>query len=133
VSSDTTLTFTDLANDGDLHIEGIDGNTATINGTLNASIYDKFVSTDSTAWNVWEIEATLTDVDVTKTSTAWTCGCPNSGSATVNVDYTYSKDSDLPMTTSWVFEVTFTDGAMDVDVSIGNLSESYEHDLCTIQ
>jgi hypothetical protein len=133
VASDTTVTFTNVANHGDLHIAGIDGNTATINGTLSTSIHDKLVSTGSTTWNTWEIEASLSDIDVTKTSSAWTSGCPNSGSCTVVVDYTYAENLDMPMTTTWVYEVTFTDGTMDVDVSIGNLSASYEHDLCTIQ
>ncbi len=133
VSSDTTTTFADVGNHCNLHITGIDGTTATINGTVNATVYDKAVTGTSTTWNIWDIEVTLDDVDVTKTSTAWTNGCPNSGSCTVAVEYTYAEDTDVPMTTSWLYDVTFTDGTMAADVTIGNLNASYENDLCTIQ
>jgi hypothetical protein len=49
----------------------------------------------------------------------------------VNVEYTQARNEDIPTTTNWQFDVTFTDGNLAVDVTVGQLTSSYEHSLCT--
>jgi hypothetical protein len=130
-AADTNATFTDLSQDVDLHIAGIDGNTATINGDFRSVLYAKEVTTNSTTWDQYIIEGTFIDLEMTKTGDAWTSGCPNAGTCTLDVQYTYAADLDLPVTTLWNFTITFTDGVMDVDVAIGNLTAAYEETICT--
>jgi len=131
LSSDSTVSFNNVDHRGFLHITGIDGTTATVNGVFNTVINDKFVSADSTVWNDWTIETSITNLTVAKDGSSWTTGCPGSGTATVDVEYRYARDLDIPSTTVWHMTVTFTDGDIDVDVTIGNLSASYEYALCT--
>ena len=131
VSDDTTVTFTNLTNHGDLHITGIVGTTATINGAFDVTVRDKVVNDQSTLWNNWTIQVNATDLTFNRTSTAWTSGCPNSGTATVNVVWQQAQDDHIPTYTQWQMNITITDGQMAVDVTTGNLSSSYEHSLCT--
>jgi len=131
VNQDTTVSFTDVSNYGFLHFTGIDGTTATANGEFTVNLKDKYVSDDSTTWNNWTVQTTVTNLTFVRTGTSWTSGCPNSGTCQVDVQYTYSRNEDIPVTTFWQFDITFTDGAMAVDVSTGPLSSSYEYTLCT--
>ncbi|MEW5795613.1 MAG: hypothetical protein AB1772_04550 [Candidatus Zixiibacteriota bacterium] len=131
VSDDTTVTFTDRTNRGDLHITGIDGTTATINGEFQVTIRDKFVASDSTVWNNWIINSTVSELAFTRTGLTWTTGCPNSGTCTVNVEYQYGRNEDIPTTTEWQFDITFTDGTIAADVAVGQLRTSYDYTLCT--
>lgn len=130
-SSDTTVTFSDLAQDVDLHVTGIDGNTATINGDFRSEIMNKEVTDNSTIWDEYVIEGTFTNLQMIKTGDAWTSGCPNGGTCELDVQYTNAVDDDLPVTTLWQFSITFDDGTMSADVAIGNLTADYEEDLCT--
>ena len=130
-AADTTVSFNNVAHRGFVHITGIDGMTATVNGDFRTVVNDKFVSSDSTVWNDWVIEADLCDLQMVRTGDCWTTGCPNSGTASVTVQYTYARDLDIPTTTIWDYQVAFSDGEIDVDVTIGNLSTSYEYTLCT--
>ena len=131
VSVDTTVSSTDVSNFGNLGFAGIDGNTATINGTYRSIINDKEVSVAGTTWNDWTIEATVTDLAVTKTGSAWTNGCPATGSIVINLEHRFAQDLDVPVTTVWDMTVTFTDGNAAVEVVTGQLSTSYENSFCT--
>jgi len=130
-SLDTNVTYTDIAHRGYLHITGIDGTTATINGDFVTSINSKVVTNDSTVWNNWALEVAVTNLTVDREGDSWTTGCPGSGSCTVDAEYEYARDQDIPVTTNWYLDITFTDGNMAVDVTTGNLNTSYEHTLCT--
>lgn len=130
-SDDTTLSFTDLSHSGMLHIEGIQQGQATIAGGLNAYVENKQVTAQNTVWNNWTIEVQATNLVFDKDGEAWSSGCPNSGNCSVNVTYVQARNEDLPTMTNWQFDITFTDGLMDVDVSVGQLRTSYEHQLCT--
>ena len=132
LNQDTTVTSIDVIHHGDLDITGINTYTATINGSFTATVRNKFVSTDSTAWNYWTIETTVNDLDFTTTDGAWTNGCPNSGTCTVNVIWQHAVDEELPTYTQWQLEFTFTDGEVAVDVATGNLSASYQDTVCTL-
>jgi len=131
VSSDSTVSFTDVNNTSYLHITGIDGTTATVNGALSSVINDKDVSTSGTVWNDWAIETTVTNLAVAKDGSSWTSGCPATGTILVNVEHRYAEDLDVPVTTVWEMTVTFTDGNAIVDVVTGQLSTSYENSFCT--
>ena len=131
VSADTTVSFTDVSNTGYLAITGIDGNTATVNGTLGTVINDKDVSAAGTMWNDWTIETTVTNLTVAKDGSSWTSGCPATGTMVVNVEHRCAENLDVPVTTIWEMTATFTDGVADVDVVTGQLSTSYENSFCT--
>jgi hypothetical protein len=131
VSADTTVSFTDITNHGNLQIDGLQGALATINGELVSTVREKEVTDESTVWNDWTIEIQATDLEFAKDGSSWTSGCPNGGTCTVNVEYTQARNEDIPTTTNWQFDVTFTDGSMAVDVTVGQLTTSYEHALCT--
>ncbi len=130
-SSDSTVSHTDVANRGYLHITGINGSTATINGEFSALITDKEVSSGGTVWNEWTIETTVTNLTVPKSGSSWTSGCPATGTAVVSIEHLYAEDTDVPVTTQWDMTVTFTDGETSIAVTTGNLSTSYDNSLCT--
>lgn len=131
LSADTTVSFTDITTHANLQIDGLQGELATINGGLASTVRDKVITGDNTVWNDWTIDIQTTNLEFTKTSSTWTSGCPNAGTCTVNVEYTLARNEDIPTTTNWQFDITFTDGNMAVDVTVGQLTTSYEHALCT--
>jgi hypothetical protein len=130
-TADTTATYNNLDHHGSLHIGGIDGNTALVNGEFFTVIDKKFVSTDSTTWNQWTVSMDVTDLAVTKIGTSWDNGCPASGSIVATVEYLHAQDTDVPTVTVWEFDMIFTDGNVAVNVSTGNLVASYDLALCT--
>ncbi|MCD6248865.1 MAG: hypothetical protein J7J98_00865 [candidate division Zixibacteria bacterium] len=130
-SSDSTVSFTDIDNNGNLHFDGIDGNTATVNGTVRSVVIDKDVSTSGTIWNDWTLETSVSNLAVTKSSSSWTNGCPETGTAVISVEHRYAENLDVPVTTNWEMTVTFTNGNAVVDVVTGQLSTSYENSFCT--
>ena len=74
---------------------------------------------------------TLDGLQFAKDGQAFGSGCPNSGNCTVTVNWYYANEDDIPTSTEWTFDITFTDGAMAVEVTTGQLSGEYEHTLCT--
>jgi hypothetical protein len=131
--ADTTVTHTDLIHDADLRIDGIDGTSATILGEVNVVVDSKFVSADSTVRQHWNIEAEVNDVVIDQQNGHWTTGCPTSGAISVNVQYTYKKNSSATEVIIWTYVVTFTDGTVSVDVTNTNdLSTSYEDTVCVM-
>ncbi len=130
-TSDTVNSYTDLTNHGDLHITGINTTTATVNGTFNVVVDSKHISTDSLVWNNWTIDVTTNNLTFVRTSDSWTNGCPNSGTATVNVVWERTLPNSVPTYTQWQFDITFTDGVMEADVTTGSLSATYGRTLCT--
>jgi hypothetical protein len=130
-SADTTESFTNITHWGNLEIEGLQGSTAVITGELGATVQNKEVTSQATVWNDWTLQVQVTGLEFEKTGGVWSSGCPNSGTCTVNVVYTKARNEDIPTTTNWQFDITFTDGEMSVDVTTGHLSTTYEHTLCT--
>ncbi len=128
---DTTVSYTIFDIHSDLDITGVDGTTATANGTHDLAVESKYVSDDSTVWWTFDVQATITDYTVNKADTYWNYGCPVSGSMTVTVDASYQKDSGEAVNTSWRFDLTLTDGLMDADVTLGSQTCSYSTQVCT--
>lgn len=129
-AADTTVDFENINYDSDLSFSTTDADTATITGTFDASLYSKDHYTDSTIWQNWDVQITLTDVQVAGGSDGWTSGCPCAGSAEVTVDYAYRKSELNPMVSSWTYSVTFDNGTIQVDVAKEDLNTSYEDQLC---
>jgi hypothetical protein len=131
---DTTVSHTDLTYDSDLHIDGIDGVSATVLGDLEFDIDSKFVSSDSTVRQHWIIQAEVGGVVIDKLVSGWDTGCPTSGAISISVQYTYKKGSAATETINWTYDVTFTSGSITVDVTNTNdLSTSYDEDICSLQ
>jgi len=131
-SSDTTVTHANVAHQADFEIEGLQGQLAVITRQFDVSVQEKEVTEQSTTWNNWSLQIEAGGLEFEKVGGSWSTGCPNAGYCTVNVAYTHAQDEEIPTTTNWQFEITFTDGNMAVDVTTGQLSTSYEHQLCTL-
>lgn len=130
VSSDSTVSSTDVVNVGYFDFHGISGNLALVTGTFSSVINDKEVTSESTTWNDWTIEAQV-GVGVTKSGSSWTNGCPEGGAVALTIEHRYAEDLEVPVTTVWEMMVTFTNGNAEVDVVTGQLSTSYENAFCT--
>ena len=131
--NDTTVSHATLDIHSDLDLTGIDGTTATIDGFHNVVIASKYVSNDSTVWWDFDIQATITDFTVNKSGSYWNYGCPCSGSMSVTVDASYKKDSAAVANTSWEFDLTFTNGLMEAEVTLDTDTCSYSTQVCTVQ
>ena len=131
-SADTNVSHTNVTHHANLQVEGLQGTLAVITGEFNAGVQQKEVTAQSTIWNNWTLEIQAGGLEFEKDAGVWSSGCPNSGTCIVNVAYTRAQDEDIPTTTNWQFEITFTDGNMAVDVTTGHLNTSYEHQLCTL-
>lgn len=131
VTSDSTVSHTNVANTGYLDITGIDGNTATVSGVLTSVINDKEVTSEGTVWDDWFIETTISNFAVTKAGSSWTNGCPESGTVTMSIEHRHAEGLDVPVSTNWDMTATFTDGDAAVSVVTGQLSTSYENSFCT--
>jgi hypothetical protein len=131
-SQDTTVSFDDYTCRGYVHITDIPADTATLNGDFTAFVESKVVTGSDTEWNQWEIETTLNNVKVARTGSSFDTGCPCSGTAVVTVQHLQAENLHVPTINIWQFDVTFNNGTINVDVSTGNLSTSYQHELCTL-
>ncbi len=128
---DTTVSYANTSLQSDLDLTNIDNVAATINGNVNTDIHSKLVTTDSTVWEDWTIEAAVSEVTVQKKITGWDTGCPATGTVQVNVTYTRQNGTANPSSTEWVFTATFDDGVASVDVTnTDDLSTSYEEQVC---
>ncbi|UCC43600.1 MAG: hypothetical protein JSU65_10730, partial [Candidatus Zixiibacteriota bacterium] len=114
-NNDTTVTFTDHYRHSDFALTGLDGSTATVNGLHEYEVQSKFVYADSTVWWSYNLQATFANWTVLKNGSNWTTGCPTSGTGSVAVSVTYQKDAGTPVTTDWEFDLTMTDGSMEVE------------------
>jgi hypothetical protein len=131
-AQDTTVSFSNYANRGNIRIADIPSDTATLNGEFTAFIENKVVSDSDTEWELWDMEVTLSDVRVARTGTSsFDSGCPCAGAAVVTVQYLQAENQYVPTMTIWRFDVAFDNGTINVDVSTGNLHTSYQHELCT--
>ena len=130
-AGDTTVTSKDLVTQSDLTFAGTSTSQATIDGTISSVIHDKTVTTDSTVWQDWDIEAVVSALRVGKAGQSWGEGCPITGTAQISVDFTYQKNNSAAVTTSWDFAVMFTNGAITVNITSGpDFSSNYQHTVC---
>ena len=128
---DTAITGKTYDANNHLSFTGLNTSTAVINGTSNMTISDKFVSVDSTVIRDFDFQATLTNVGINKSPIGWGQSCPNSGTATVSVDMTYTKDGGTPITTSWAFTLTFVNGVVNISATAGNTTWTNSYQACT--
>lgn len=132
VADDTTVTHTNVDIHGDFTFSGIDNSPCTVNGIFNRVTEMKNVTADSTVWWRYEVEAAYSNYTVAQVNGAWETGCPSNGSCTMAVALSYKKDQAEPVTSQWTFEITFTDGNMEVDVTQGTDNATYNSQACTI-
>ena len=130
--TDTTAGFERFTARGELDVTGLNANTASVNGEFTLTLEAKLVFADSTLHRDFTFTATVTNVSIPRGSTNWQSGCPSSGTITVTVDYTYQKDAGTPQSSSWTFEITFSNGTATVDVTHNGESATYTHPFCTV-
>ncbi|RKX23596.1 MAG: hypothetical protein DRP45_10165 [Candidatus Zixiibacteriota bacterium] len=131
-NTDSTVTNADLDLHSSITFSNIDSTVATANGTVSMVIDSKFVSADSTVWNDWDIQASVTDMRVARVGNQWDSGCPISGTASVVLTHTHQIDSDAATTYVWTYTTTFTNGAATATVTNdAYLTASYSDNICT--
>jgi len=128
---DTTVTYVNSNAHSDLRFTNLDGSVATVTGMYDLLIESKYVSVDSTVWQSYDIQATITSLTMNAAS-SWSGGCPATGYVSVTVDATYQKDDAQMISSSWEFSLSFTDGMMETDVVLGTDSATYSSQVCTV-
>ncbi|RME25780.1 MAG: hypothetical protein D6800_07240, partial [Candidatus Zixiibacteriota bacterium] len=129
--SDTAGSFARYATRGQLDITGINSGTAVINGAYHQDLSSQFVSVDSTVRRDFNMTANVANVNIQQVN-GWSNHCPSSGSISVTVDLTYTKDSGSPVSSSWTFDITFNNGTATVNVTSGGETASYTHPFCSV-
>ncbi|MFQ5453035.1 MAG: hypothetical protein ACE5D6_02465, partial [Candidatus Zixiibacteriota bacterium] len=128
---DTTVSHSNYDGAVDFAIIGLQTTQATFAGSNDLTINTKFASVDSTVWRDFTISADLSNFVVKKTGSGWAQGCPSSGTISATVTMTYTKDTGTPVTTTWTFDLSFTNGTMTATAQLGNTTWDYTNNFCT--
>lgn len=129
-TDDTTASYTDYETTGTLEFEGVDGDLATVSGTLTLEVESKEVGT-TTEWNTWEIAIDLTGVTIDKSTGSWANGCPGQGTIDATVSLTTQVGQDNPTVTEYEYTITIEDGSATVAAVSGTKSATYSVDFCS--
>lgn len=127
-NDDTTVTYTDYETRGQLDFAGVDGDVATVSGTLTLDVQAKEVGT-STEWNTWNVELDLTSLTVDKQAGSWSNGCPTTGELAATVTLVSQVGAAEPVTTEYEYTITITDGSATISAVSGTKSATYNVDL----
>ena len=130
-ADDTTVTHAAFDGNSSFDFANLNTEVANINGTNSQHTYFKFVSADSVVSREMNIEMTVNDFEISKTAVGWAQGCPNSGTAEVNVTMVYQKDNGDPVESTWTFHFSFNNGSLNASVTDGNQTWTYTRQECT--
>ena len=131
-NGDTTMTHTDYELVGQLDFTNLDQNVASVSGTKTFTVDSKIVGQTNTEWKDYTVEATLEELTFDRAVNGWALGCPTSGTVSVDLTYTYQLDDATPVETEYSFEVSFTSGSAEVEVSSASKVNQYSVDFCSI-
>ncbi len=132
ISTDTTVSHTDLSGSYDYIATGLSTTTALISGDITWNSSTKNVTQDSTVWIDIQASAALSSIEISRTALEWDQGCPSSGSMDISIQMTYTKDNNTPVVTEWSVTVTFSDGQITSMVSRGDITWSYNEQVCVV-
>lgn len=126
---DTTGNYRNIDVASSFIFSGLNTDTAAVWGGRQSTIHTKQVSTAATVKRTYDIQTVATNVMIPKANNGWTKGCPQSGTIGGTVVQTVD-DGNVPLTTSWNFDVTVTAGVMDGTVTAGSWTKSFTAPLC---
>lgn len=130
--TDTTVSFDTYDVKGNLGLSGIDGNSATSNGTFTMDHSSRLVTIDSTVNRDYAITGTVNNLTFNKTGGTWGNNCPVSGSISITVSLDYNNENSASsQSSSWTFNVDIVDGTANVGVVSGGQMTSYSRQICT--
>jgi len=127
---DTTLSFSNYTNNGDITLYDVDTDTTTVTGTTNLQVSSKVVHDQYTEWRDFEIQLTLSNLKVENIDGDYNFGCPYSGTVTAAVELTYQIGDLDPDISSWEFVLTFENGVASVIATLGTRQTQYTCDFC---
>ncbi len=111
-------------------LQGIDGNTATINGShLDTTIAHTTVNSVAVR-SAYVVNAQFTNWTVVKAGGNWSGACPTSGTATITINATVQVGDAAAVTSSWGFDLTITDGTAAGTLTQGTESVDYSCEVC---
>ncbi len=126
---DTTADYRNIEVASSFLFGGLNSDTATVWGGRQATLHTKQVTTAATVKRTYEIAMVATGIVIPKSSNGWTKGCPQSGSINGTIVQTVD-DGNVPVTTSWNYEVTATAGVLDGTVTAGSWTKTFTAPLC---
>lgn len=127
---DTTLSYSNYSNNGDITLYDVDMDTTTVTGTTTLQVTSKKVNEMYTERSDFDIQLTISNLKVENIDGDCNFGCPYSGTITVAVDLTYQIDDDEADISSWEFVLTFENGLASVIVTQGTRQTDYTCDFC---
>jgi hypothetical protein len=125
----TDQSYNDYVVHSDFDFSGLNTNLGTVNGAVNLDGIIQDVSDGLTVLTTYEILAEFSSLVVDEDAGGWASGMPVSGSCEVTVGWTYKNGSAPEKVSDWTYDITFTDGEMQVEVTDGLVTTTYLRDL----
>ena len=131
-SLDTTESFCNYVNNGDITLYNVDTDTASVTGITNLQVTSKEITNDYEIRHDFDIQLTLTNLKVENIDGEYNFGCPYSGTITATVDLIYQQGDQEPDISSWEFVLTFENGTASVVATLGTSQTEYDCDYCNL-
>lgn len=130
-TEDTTVAYGNYEIKGNLVAANLDGDNATISGTVNLDFDSKITVNQEPIWENISAVSTYNDF-VINGSDNWVNGCPGSGVVNATVQYIRKVGDAAPDTTNFEFTLTFQNGVAQSEAVSGAQSASYTTDYCDV-
>jgi hypothetical protein len=127
---DTTGDYRNSSVLSHMNFSNLNTTQAVISGTKEHVITTKTVDGADVVKRTYDMNLELSGITVNKADNGWTVGCPASGTITGTVNYTVQLGSAVPTTTTWTYEITFTNGEVSATVTAGPYQRTYTATVC---
>ncbi|MBN1212447.1 MAG: hypothetical protein JXA92_07700 [candidate division Zixibacteria bacterium] len=127
---DTTVSFCNYSNNGDITLYDVDADTTTVTGTTSLQVTSRDINDFITVQRDFDIQLTLSNLKVENIDGDYNFGCPYSGTITATVELTYQLGESDPSITNWEFVLTFENGVASAVVTLGTKQAEYTCDFC---
>lgn len=131
-SEDTTLAYGDYEIRGDLTINALDTDNATVGGTVELDFDSKITVNQQPIWEEISVVSSYSDFTIGTGYDNWVNGCPASGTVTADVRYIRTVGTTAPDTTDFEYTVTFNNGTASTQAVSGNQTGTYSTDYCQL-
>ena len=128
---DTTVSYRNLNVNSVFVISGLTTNAATVLGGRTGTVETKVVTPTNTVKRTIDVSTQVTGWTVVKGTNGFHSGCPQSGTITSTIDVTVDR-GEIPVTTSWQYNVTADNGTLTGTVTAGSVEKTYTKDVCTM-
>ena len=115
----------------DVVISGLTTNAATVLGGRTGTVETKVVTPTNTVKRTIDVSTQVTGWTVVRGTNGFHSGCPQSGTITSTIDVTVDR-GEIPVTTSWQYNVTADNGTLTGTVTAGSVEKTYTKDVCTM-